>query len=75
MQDTDPYTHLCSWPSTSRGGGAGGGGVYSHLGASSNKSAASDAQETDLEAQNDSHLQELHSKISAIRGVSSYGGR
>ncbi|KDE06513.1 hypothetical protein MVLG_03164 [Microbotryum lychnidis-dioicae p1A1 Lamole] len=58
-----------SWTSTSRGGAAAaGGGAYSPLGGSK-KTAASDAQETDLEAQNDSHLHELHSKISAIRGV------
>ncbi|ORY88191.1 hypothetical protein BCR35DRAFT_301707 [Leucosporidium creatinivorum] len=33
------------------------------------KTAASDAQESELEAQNDSHLNELHSKLQALRGV------
>lgn len=34
------------------------------------KTAATDAQESDLEAQNDSHLNELHGKLQALRGVS-----
>ncbi|KAM0786943.1 hypothetical protein ACM66B_002364 [Microbotryomycetes sp. NB124-2] len=50
---------MSSW---SRGGG----------GASSSSSAAhkaSDAQQSQLEAQNDEHLNELHSKLQALRGV------
>lgn len=34
------------------------------------KSSAANSQETDLESQNETHLNELHSKLKALRGVS-----
>lgn len=34
-------------------------------------SAADDSQQSNLESQNDEHLNELHSKLKALRGVRS----
>ncbi|KAK4052835.1 hypothetical protein OIV83_002122 [Microbotryomycetes sp. JL201] len=39
------------------------------VGSSSAAHKASDAQQSELEAQNDEHLNQLHSKLQALRGV------